>query len=242
MTVRQKVLLVECDKNLCSELSALLFEHDYEVLVAVTGEEAIRMTFSHCPEIILLERDLPDMDGLEVLTSVRKWSLLPVIMMSEQKEGEIIAEVLDAFADDYVVKPVGTIELLARMRTALRHTRTLSGDLQFANEGKMVVGRLTIDYNKFRVYVDEEDAGLTQNEFRIVGLLARYAGKVLSYRQIMNELWGPNAGTDNQILRVNMTNIRKKIEEDAAHPKYLFTENGVGYRMVTKEEAAQWNV
>ena len=106
----------------------------------------------------------------------------------------------------------------------------------------MVVGRLTIDYNKFRVYVDEEDAGLTQNEFRIVGLLARYAGKVLSYRQIMNELWGPNAGTDNQILRVNMTNIRKKIEDDAAHPKYLFTENGVGYRMVTKEEAAQWNV
>ena len=242
MTVRQKVLLVEHDKDLCNELSALLFEHDYEVLVAATGEEAIRMTFSHCPEIILLERDLPDMDGLEVLVSVRKWSLLPVIMMSEQAEEEIIAEVLDAFADDYVVKPVGTTELLARMRTALRHTRTLSGDLQFANEGKMVVGRLTIDFNKFRVFVDEEDAGLTQNEFRIIGLLARYAGTVLSYKQIMHELWGPNAGNDNQILRVNMTNIRKKIEEDAAHPKYLFTENGIGYRMVTKEEAAQWEL
>lgn len=240
MTVRQKVLLVEHDKNLCAELSTALSEHDYEVLVAVTGEEAIRMTFSHCPEIILLERNLPDMDGLEVLTSVREWSLLPVIMMSGQTDEETIAEVLDAFADDYVVKPVGMVELLARMRTALRHTRTISGDLQFANEGKMVVGRLTIDFNKFRVYVDEEDAGLTLNEFRIIGLLARYAGKILTYKQIMHELWGPNAGNDNQILRVNMTNIRKKIEEDASQPKYLFTENGIGYRMVTKEEAAQW--
>ena len=126
------------------------------------------------------------------------------------------------------------------MRAAVRHTRTASGDLQFVNSGKIVIGHLTVDYDKYRVYVDGNDAGLTQNEFRLVGLLARYNGKVLDYERVMQELWGPNAGDDNQILRVNMANIRRKIEDDALQPKYLFTENGVGYRMVSQEEAAQW--
>ena len=161
-------------------------------------------------------------------------------MLSGYADEHEIAIALDQCADDYMVKPVKTVELLARMRAAIRHTRTGSNDLKFANEGQIVVGRLTIDYNKYRVYVDEADAGLTQNEFRLVGLLARYAGKVLTYEQIMQELWGPNSGADNQILRVNMANIRRKIEDDALQPKYLFTENGIGYRMVTKEEAAQW--
>lgn len=240
MTIRSKVLLVEQDREFCGHLSAVLFEHGYEVLSAVTGEEAIRMALSHCPEIVLLEPELPDMDGMQVLKSIREWSLQPVIILSDAAEEQMIADALDNCADDYMVKPVSTTELLARMRAAIRHTRTGSGDLKFANEGKIVVGRLTIDYNKYRVYVDETDAGLTQNEFRMVGLLARYAGKVLTYEQIMQELWGPNAGDDNQILRVNMTNIRRKIEDDALKPKYLFTENGIGYRMVTKEEAAQW--
>lgn len=240
MSIRQKVLLVEHDKELCAYLSTMLFEHGYEVLPANTGEEAMRMALSHCPEIILLTPELPDMDGMEVLKSVRQWSLRPVIVMSERTEEQAVVEALDEYADDYVTKPIRELELLARMRSAIRHTRTGSGDLQFANEGKIVIGRLTIDYNKYRVYVDKTDAGLTQNEFRMVALLARYAGKVLTYEQVIQELWGPNAGTDNQILRVNMTNIRRKIEDDALQPKYLFTENGIGYRMVTGEEAAQW--
>ncbi len=240
MSVRKKVLLVDNDKDFFACLSAALLEQGYEVLSATTGEEAISMALSHCPEIILLEKNLPDMDGLQVLKSVREWSLLPVIMLSGYADEHEIAIALDQCADDYMVKPVKTVELLARMRAAIRHTRTGSNDLKFANEGQIVVGRLTIDYNKYRVYVDEADAGLTQNEFRLVGLLARYAGKVLTYEQIMQELWGPNSGADNQILRVNMANIRRKIEDDALQPKYLFTENGIGYRMVTKEEAAQW--
>lgn len=242
MTIRQKILLVDNDRNFCNSLAGVLSEHGYEVLLATTGEEAMRMALSHCPEIILLELELPDMNGMNVLKSVREWSLQPVLVMSGRSEEAAVAEALDNGADDYLVKPVRTLELLARIRAAIRHTRTGSGDLTFANEGKIVIGRLTIDYDKYRVYVDEMDAGLTQNEFRMVGLLARYAGKVLTYEQVMQELWGPNAGDDNQILRVNMTNIRRKIEDDANKPKYLFTENGIGYRMVTKEEAAQWKV
>lgn len=240
MTIRKKVLLVDNDREFCGVLSAVLSEQGYEVLPAVTGEAGISMALSHCPEIILLERSLPDMDGMQVLKSIRKWSLNPVIVMSECEEEQVIVQMLDQCADDYMIKPVNIEELLARMRAAFRHTRTGGTDLKFANEGKIEVGRLLIDYNKYRVYVDEVDAGLTQNEFRMIGLLARYAGRVLTYEQIMKELWGPNSGGDNQILRVNMTNIRKKIEDDALQPKYLFTENGVGYRMVTQEEAARW--
>ena len=242
MTIRQKVLLAEPDKELCNSLSAMLSGHGYEVLSATTGEEAMRMALSHCPELILLELELPDMSGMQVLESIREWSLQPVIILSENREEQMIAEAFAHCADDYMVKPVRELELLARMKAAIRHTRTGNGDLKFANEGKIVIGRLTIDYDKYRVYVDETDAELTQNEFRMVGLLARYAGKVITYEQVMQELWGPNAGDDNQILRVNMTNIRRKIEDDALKPKYLFTENGIGYRMVTKEEAAQWNL
>ena len=241
MIVRQKVLLVDNDKEFCNTLSSFLFEQGYEVLLATTGDEAIRMALSHCPELILLEPELPDMDGLQIVDSIRKWSVLPILIMSAGEEEQRVVESLDRGADDYLIKPLRQQELLARMRSALRHTRTGESNLKFANEGKIVIGRLTIDYNKYKVYVDETDAGLTQNEFRMVGLLARYAGKVLTYGQVIRELWGPNADEeDNQVLRVNMTSIRRKIEDDALHPKYLFTENGIGYRMVTKEEAAQW--
>lgn len=240
MAIRQKVLLVDSDREFCDFLSGLLSECGYEVLRAATGEEATRMAASHCPELMLMERVLPDMEGMQVVQSVREWSLLPILVLSEQSEEQVVVELLDGGADDYIVKPVRPLELLARIRAAIRHTRTISGDLQYAKSGKIVIGRLTIDYDKYRVYVDETDAGLTQNEFRMVGLLARYNGKVLTYKKVMQELWGPNAGNDNQILRVNMANIRRKIEDDALQPKYLFTENGVGYRMVSQEEAAQW--
>lgn len=240
MTIRQKVLLVDTDREYANSLSTELSEQGYEVLIATTGEEAVRMALSHCPELILMETELPDMDGLQVIKSVREWSLLPIVVVFYRTEEPAVVAALDNGADDYIRKPVGVQELLARLRLAIRHTRTGSGDLQFAKEGKIVIGHLTVDYNKYRVYVDEIDAGLTQNEFRMVALLARYAGKVLTYEQVMQELWGPNAGDDNQILRVNMTNIRRKIEDDALRPKYLFTENGIGYRMVSPEEAAQW--
>ena len=142
---------------------------------------------------------------------------------------------LDAGADDYLTKPFGTSELLARIRTAIRHTRTTEQNSSIRNSGILKVGRMTIDYDKRRVFVDGRDARLTQNEYKIVALLGRFAGKVLTYDTIIKELWGPSAGGDNQILRVNMANIRRKIEKNPATPEFIFTEVGVGYRMMDSD-------
>ena len=143
--------------------------------------------------------------------------------------------ILDLGADDYLTKPFGTDELLARVRTAIRHTRTASGNSEIAQRGTYTVGELTIDYNKHQVLIRGENAKLTLSEFRIVALLGKNAGRVLTYDYIIKELWGPRAGGDNQILRVNMANIRRKIEKNPAEPEYLFTEVGVGYRMAESE-------
>ena len=138
---------------------------------------------------------------------------------------------LDSGADDYMTKPFDTSELLARVRAAIRHTRTTLSNTQIAQSGKFVTGDLTIDYDKHQVLMNGENAGLTVNEYKIVALLGKYAGKVLTYDFIIRELWGPKAKTDNQILRVNMANIRRKIEPTPGNPQYIFTEVGVGYRM-----------
>jgi two-component system KDP operon response regulator KdpE len=142
---------------------------------------------------------------------------------------------LDLGADDYIPKPFGTDELLARVRTAIRHTRTSSGNSEIARQGTYTVGEMTIDYNKHRVLVRGENVKLTLSEFRIVALLGKHAGKVLTYDYIIKELWGPNAKCSNQILRVNMANIRRKIEKNPAEPEYIFTKVGVGYRMVESD-------
>ena len=234
--LRQKILLIEDDRDFCDYLTAVLLANDYEPLAAHTGEEGMSMLFSHCPEIVILDLGLPDMDGIEILRSVRQWSTMPVLVLSGRTDEAEKVRALDLGADDYITKPCGKNELLARIRMAVRHTRTASRNIELANEGKLVLGRLKIDCNKRRVYVDEEDVNLTLNEYRMVELLGRYSGEVLTYEAIIRELWGPKASANNQILRVNMTNIRKKIEEDPANPKYIITENGVGYRMISKEE------
>jgi len=183
------------------------------------------------PDLIVLDLGLPDMDGIEVLKSVRKWSSLPVVVVSARQHEDDKVEALDCGADDYLVKPFGTAELLARIRTAIRHTRTTLPGGQIAQSGKFTTGDLTIDYDKHQVLLRGENAKLTVNEYKIVSLLGKYAGKVLTYDFIIRELWGPKARTDNQILRVNMANIRRKIEADPGRPEYIFTEVGVGYRM-----------
>ena len=170
--------------------------------------------------------------GNSVLRMVfSSWSSLPVVVVSARHHEHDKVEALDYGADDYISKPFGTSELLARIRTAIRHTRTTLSDPQIAQSGKFTTGDLTIDYDKHQVLMNGENAKLTVNEYKIVALLGKYAGKVLTYDFIIRELWGPKAKTDNQILRVNMANIRRKIEKDPSHPEYLFTEVGVGYRM-----------
>ena len=172
------------------------------------------------------------MDGMEVLRSLRRWSLMPVVVVSARTDEREKVCALDAGADDYITKPFGTSELLARIRTAIRHTRTTGGSDAIARSSRFTARGLVIDYDKYRVYIDGRDANLTQNEFKLVALLGRYAGRVLTYDYLIREIWGPNKAYDNQILRVNMANIRRKIEKNPGEPEYIFTEVGVGYRMI----------
>ena len=232
MAVRGKVMIIEDDRAICNFMRRVLEANDYETVLVHTGREAIGLLASHCPDVVLLDLGLPDMDGMDVLTDLRSWSLMPVVVVSARTDEREKVRALDAGADDYITKPFGTSELLARIRTAIRHTRMTGGNAAIAKENRFTAQGLTIDYDKYRVYVDDRDANLTQNEFKLVALLGRYAGRVLTYDYLIREIWGPNKAYDNQILRVNMANIRRKIEKNPAEPKYIFTEVGVGYRMI----------
>ena len=235
MKIKDKVLIVEDEQSISNFISMILTANGYDTIIVRSGEEALTMIASHCPDLIVLDLGLPDMDGMEVLKAVRKWSNLPVVVVSARNHEHDKVEALDYGADDYLVKPFGTSELLARIRTAIRHTRTATGNSEIAQQGTYTVGDLTIDYNKHQVLVRGENAKLTLSEFRIVALLGKHAGRVMTYDSIIKELWGPRASGDNQILRVNMANIRRKIEKNPAEPEYLFTEVGVGYRMAESE-------
>ena len=231
MNIREKILVVEDEKSIAHFISTVLANNGYEAMQARSGSEAISMLSSHCPDLIILDLGLPDMDGLDILRQLRSWSSLPVVVVSARAHEKDKVTALDLGADDYLTKPFGTDELLARVRTAIRHTRTASGNDEIAQKGTYTVRELTIDYNKHQVLKNGQNVRLTLSEFRIVALLGKYAGKVLTYDFIIKELWGPRAGGDNQILRVNMANIRRKIEKNPAEPEYLFTEVGVGYRL-----------
>lgn len=235
MAIKEKILLVEDERNICSFLTAVLKTNNYDVIVSHTGAEAYTMITSHCPDLVLLDLGLPDIDGLSIVSAVREWTQLPIIVVSARAQERDKVEALDRGADDYITKPFGTSELLARIRTAMRHTYTCSSNEGIAQTGIFKAGELTIDYDKHCVLIRGENARLTQNEYKIMALLGKYAGKVLTYDYILKQLWGPSARGNNQILRVNMANIRRKIEENPAEPKYVFTEVGVGYRMTHGE-------
>lgn len=227
MANKFKVLIIEDETSISNFIATTLKTNGYTTLLSSNGKEALSMIASHCPDVILLDLGLPDMDGLEILKQLRKWSGTPVIIVSARVNEEEKVEALDAGADDYITKPFGTSELLARIRTAIRHAsnNTIQND-------KFSVKGLSIDFGKRLVIIDGKEVHLTQIEFKIVSLLAKSQGRVLTYDQIIAELWGPYAVKDNQILRVNMANIRRKIEKNPAEPQYIFTEVGVGYRMV----------
>lgn len=232
---RYKLLLIEDDESVEHYTCRMLEINGYDVVSVNNGSDAKLMAKSHCPDVILLDLGLPDMDGMSVLKSVRGWSQVPVIVVSSRGDEEDKVTALENGADDYVVKPFGMQELLARIRVALRHARSAGNNAEVQRD-MIEVGDMRIDYQKHRVYIDGVDAELTQNEFRIVALLGQFRGTVLKYDDIMTRLWGPNSTGNNQILRVNMANIRRKIEPDPAHLRYIITENGVGYRMLDDEE------
>lgn len=225
-----KVMIIEDEDAISNFIATTLKANTYAPLVAKTASEALSMIPSHCPDLVLLDLGLPDMDGIEILKKIREWSSTPVIVVSARGEESDKVEALDLGADDYISKPFGTSELLARIRTALRHS--MKNNSGIAASDIFRTKGLMIDFDKRLVSVDGKDVHLTQIEFKIVSLLAKSAGRVLTYDFIITELWGPYAVKDNQILRVNMANIRRKLEKNPASPEYIFTEVGVGYRMV----------
>lgn len=228
MTQKLNVIVIEDEKNICNFIQTTLENHDYKVTTAATGKEGLSCITSCYPDVVLLDLGLPDIDGLEVLRQVRDFSTVPVIVISARiQETEKVAA-LDAGAYDYITKPFGTSELLARIRTALRHSQASAPG---KTEAVYRSGDLMIDFDKRLVTIAGQEIHLTQIEYKLVSLLAQNAGKVLTYDYIINHIWGPYADSNNQILRVNMAHIRRKMGENPAEPKYINTEIGVGYRM-----------
>jgi two-component system KDP operon response regulator KdpE len=235
MSHKTLVLIVEDEQNICNIIATTLTTNNYKTIKCETGKKALSMIPSHCPDIVLLDLGLPDMDGLDVLKEVRKWSNVPILVVSARDKESEKVQALDLGADDFITKPFGSSELLARIRTAIRHnTKMETGSPSIISKFK--TNGLVIDFEKRKVTIDKEEIHLTQIEFKLVSLLAHSSGKVLTYEHIINKLWGPFALKDNQILRVNMANIRRKLEKNPADPNYIFTEVGVGYRMAEEDE------
>ena len=222
------VLVVEDDEGIGNFITAILVSSQYRVIKASTGNEAILMAASYMPDLILLDLGLPDLDGIDVLKNIRQWKNVPIIVVSARGHEREKVEALDLGADDYITKPFGTDELLARVRTALRHSRHVNAASVAPH--KVTVGELQIDYDKRRVMLGEKEIHFTPIEYRIIVLLSQNVGKVLTHDFIVKEVWGPYTN-ETQTLRVNMANIRRKLEVNPAEPKYILTEIGVGYRM-----------
>lgn len=228
MANKQLIMIIEDEKNIGNYIETIVTSNDYRAVCALNGASGLSLCASHHPDLILLDLGLPDMDGMEVLRKVREISEIPAIVISARTQEQEKVAALDAGADDYITKPFGAEELMARIRTALRHSVRGGGFIQEASYSR---DGLTIDFERRLVTLDKEEIHLTQIEYRLVSLLAKNAGRVLTYDSILKEIWGPYADTDNQILRVNMANIRRKLEKNPAEPHYIFTEIGVGYRM-----------
>jgi two-component system KDP operon response regulator KdpE len=228
------VLVVDDELPMRRFLRASLGSHGFRVVEAATGAEAIAAATSHNPELILLDLGLPDGDGVALTRRIREWSRVPIIVVSARGDEAHKVEALDAGADDYLTKPFSVQELLARIRVALRHAAAAGGPTA---EPVIQVGSLSIDLGRRQVLSDGQEVHLTPIEFRLLALLARNAGRMLTHRQILAEVWGPGRGDETHYVRVYMAALRRKIERDPARPRLLVTEPGVGYRLREPEPA-----
>ena len=221
------VLVVDDEPQLRRFLRASLPTRGYRLIEAASGAEALTQAAARTPDLVLLDLGLPDLDGVEVTRRLREWSAVPILVLSARDQEIDKVRALDAGADDYLTKPFGTEELLARMRVALRHAVSGTGP----DEPVVRVGELKVDLGTRRVSMGDREVRLTRTEYRLLSLLARSAGKVLTHRHLLKEVWGPNAVGQTHYLRVYMGQLRHKIEADPAQPRYLLTETGVGYRL-----------
>lgn len=230
MEIQPLVLLIEDDDSINAFITAILTANHYRTQRAVSGKEGLALASSNAPDVILLDLGLPDIDGAEVLKAIRAQSKTPVIIVSARGMERDKVAALDLGADDYIVKPFGTAELLARIRTALRHSPKSMGSEPLGQVSK-TIGELTIDYQKRLVTLRGETLHLTPNEYKLLVILSINAGKVITHDALIREVWG-QYGNESHTLRVNMANLRRKIEENPGSPRYILTEMGVGYRMV----------
>jgi len=220
--------MVEDEPQMARFLRASLTAHGYRLVETTTGTDGLAQAAARRPDVILLDLGLPDLDGLEVTERLREWTRTPIIVISARGQDEDKVKALDAGADDYLTKPFSVEELLARIRVALRHVAETASD---ASEPVFTLGDLRFDFANRQVFVAEKDVHLTPTEYTLLGTLIKYAGKVVTHRQLLKEVWGPTYVDHTQYLRVYMGQLRHKLEPDPARPRYLINEPGVGYRL-----------
>ncbi len=225
---RPLILLIEDDAQIRRFLRAALTQQGHRLLEAVTGAEGLRYASTQRPDLIILDLGLPDTDGLVLAREIRSWAATPIVVLSARGQESDKIAALDAGADDYVTKPFSVGELLARMRVALRHA---AGAAAGTSDPVYEVGALRIDLAHRRIQVNDQDVHLTPIEYKLLTLLVRNSGKVVTHRQLLREVWGPSFEDQSHYLRVYMQQLRKKLEAEPARPRYLRTEPGVGYRL-----------
>ncbi|HEV3235664.1 MAG TPA: response regulator [Gemmataceae bacterium] len=223
-----RILMIEDEAPIRRFLRVSLGNENYEVCEAETAEKGIKMAASMPPDLIVLDLGLPDLDGMEVIGRLRDWSTVPIIVLSARGREDDKVKALDAGADDYLTKPFSVSELLARVRVALR--RVAANE---AGEPEFKVQNLRVDLARRQVFLDDKEIHLTPIEYRLMTTLIKHAGKVITHRQLLKEVWGPNSIFETHYLRVYMGHLRHKIEADSARPRILLTEPGVGYRLAS---------
>ena len=229
MSNKYKILIVEDESNICSFIQAILEMNGYQVFTAESCAQGVMMFSSHIPDLVILDLGLPDKDGVEFIKIVRYISQTPIIVLSARSTEKDKVEALDHGANDYMTKPFGTAELLARVRSALRNK--VMRNQTFVQGGKFVLNDMQIDYDKRRVTMAGEEVKLTQTEYNILAYLSCHTGRVLTYSSIIKEIWGIDDSGSVKKLQVNMANIRKKLGSKPGDNRYIINELGVGYRM-----------
>ncbi len=225
---KELILLIEDEPQMRRFLRITLQSQGYRLIESETGNDGLLQAASRNPDVVLLDLGLPDIDGLEVTTRLREWTATPIIVISAREQEQDKVKALDAGADDYLTKPFSAGELLARIRVALRHAlRQRAG----RNEPVFVLRNLRVDLAQRQVFLDEREIHLTPIEYKLLTMLVRHAGKVITHRQLLTEVWGAAHANEVQYLRVYMTQLRHKLEADPARPQFLMNEPGIGYRL-----------
>ena len=235
MNIREKILVIEDEKSIARFISTILTANGYEAMRAASGAEAMSMISSHCPDLVILDLGLPDRDGLELIRTVRQKYMTPIVVLSARTDEMDKIEALDLGANDYITKPFSTGELLARVRAALRLNRYSAMHGGNAPAGEFRAQGMRINYDRRKVFVDEQEIKLTQTEYNIVAFLSQHAGRVMTYAAIVKAIWGDTDIGSTKKLQVNMANIRKKLGSRPGSNTYILNELGVGYRMIEED-------